>query len=143
MTKTTTNSACVINTSVSQENLSVYEESSSSDQETEMQGPGLQPSTSKAQFMPAMYMPYIEGPKMDWTVNDGMYHRFLKWKLKCENILHCELAMLPDSKKCKKVVAWSEDFGMDQYVSWCLSTNELNWDTIWSKYEDFLQAPSE
>ena len=31
-----------------------------------------------------MYMPYIEGPKMDWTVNDMVYHRFLKWKLKCE-----------------------------------------------------------
>ena len=25
---------------------------------------------------------YIEGPKMDWTVSDGLYHRFLKWKLK-------------------------------------------------------------
>ena len=29
--------------------------------------------------VPAMYMPYIEGPKMNWTVNDGLYHRFLKW----------------------------------------------------------------
>ena len=52
-------------------------------------------------------MPNIEGPKMDWTVNDGLYHRFLKWKLKCENILDCELAMLHESRKCKKVIAWS------------------------------------
>ena len=42
-----------------------------------------------------MYMPYIEGAKMDWMVNDVLYHRFLKWKLKCENILECELAALP------------------------------------------------
>ena len=35
----------------------------------------------------AMYMPYIEGPKMNWTVDDGLYHRFLKWQLKCETIL--------------------------------------------------------
>ena len=28
------------------------------------------------------FVPYIEGPKMDWTVNDGLYHRFLKWKRK-------------------------------------------------------------
>ena len=34
-----------------------------------------------------MYMPYIEGPKMDWTVNDALYHRYLKWKCKCKNIL--------------------------------------------------------
>ena len=25
-----------------------------------------------------MYMPYIEGPKMDWMVNNALYHRFLK-----------------------------------------------------------------
>ena len=43
-----------------------------------------------------MYMPYIEGPQMDWTVNDDLYHHFLKWHLKCENILECELAALPE-----------------------------------------------
>ena len=47
--------------------------------------------------------------------------------------------MLPKSKKCKKVVAWSGDFGMDQYVSRCLPADELNMDTIWSKYEDFCK----
>ena len=64
-----------------------------------------------------MFMPYIVAPKMDWTVNDSLYHGFLKWKLKCEIILDCELAMLLESIKCKKVIAWSGDFGMDQYVS--------------------------
>ena len=105
MTRTTKNSAYVINTSVSQENASVYQEFSISGQETEMQEASLQPSTSQTQYVPLMFMFYIEGPKMDWTVNDGLYHRFLKCKLKCENILHCELAMLPESKKCKKVIA--------------------------------------
>ena len=76
---------------------------------------------------------------MDWAVNDGLYHRFLKGKLKCENILDCELAMFPESKKCKKVIAWSGDFGMDQYVSWCLPMEDLCLDTIWSKYEDFCK----
>ena len=47
--------------------------------------------------------------------------------------------MLPESKKCKKVVSLSGDFGMDQYVSWCLSTDELNLDTIWSKYVEFCK----
>ena len=63
-----------------------------------------------------MFMPYIDSPMMDWTVNDGLYHRFLKWNLKCENILECELAMLPERRQCKKVIAWSGDFGIDQYV---------------------------
>ena len=52
-----------------------------------------------------MFMPYIEGPKMDWTVNDLLYHRILESKLKYENILDYELATLPKSKKCKKVIA--------------------------------------
>ena len=52
-----------------------------------------------------IYMPYIEVPKMDWTVNDALYHRFLKWKFKCKNILECELAALPECQKCKKVIA--------------------------------------
>ena len=101
-----------------------------------------QPSTSQAQFVPAMYMPYIEGPKMNWTVNDGLYHRFLKWKLKCENILDCQPGMLPDSKKCKNVIHGVVTFGMDQYASWCLPVDKLNLDTIWSKYEELckLQA---
>ena len=51
-------------------------------------------------------------------VNSGLYHRFLKWKLKCKNILESELAILSERRKCKMVVVWSGDFGLDQYVSW-------------------------
>ena len=73
-----------------------------------------QPSISKkAQEMSNMYIPYIEGPSMEWTVNDNLYNGFLKWKLKCDNILECELAMLSEERKCKKIVAWSGDFGLD------------------------------
>ena len=72
-------------------------------------------------------------------MNDSLYYRFLKWKLKRENILDCELAMLPASKKCKKVIAWSGDFGMDQYVSWCLPREDLSLDVIWAKFEDFYK----
>ena len=38
----------------------------------------FQPQPSSTQVMPSMYMPYIEGPTMEWTVNDGLYNRFLK-----------------------------------------------------------------
>ena len=87
-------------------------------------------------------MPYIEGPEMDWTVNHGLYNRFLKWCLKCENILECELAALPKCQKCKEVIAWSGDFGMDQYVSWSLPSEELALDTIWGNFEEFCKPQS-
>ena len=95
---------------------------------------------TKPQILPNMFMPYIEGPHMDWTVNDGLYHRFLKWRLKCENILECKLATLPECQKCKKVVAWRRDFGMDQYVSWYLSKEDLSLDTIWECFEEFCKT---
>ena len=31
----------------------------------------------RLKFAPNMFMPYMEGPKMDWTMNDGLYYRFL------------------------------------------------------------------
>ena len=110
-----------------QDESSAHEESPSSDQE---QDPEVFFQQSKVQDLPNMFMPYIEGPKMDWTVNDGLYHRFLKWHLRCESILGCELAVLPEKRQCKKVIAWTVDFGMDQYVSWSLSSEELTLDTI-------------
>ena len=87
--------------------------------------------------VPTMFMPYIEGPKMNWTVDDGLYHRFLKWHLKCETILDCELANLPAKQRCQKVIAWSGDFGMDLYVSRSIPKEELMLDAIWTKFEEF------
>ena len=116
-------------------------DTASSDQEIDQEPDSevsFHPSRTQ-QAIPTMSMPYIEGPKMDWTVNDALYHRFLKWCLKCENILECDLAALPEQEKCKKVIAWSGDFGMDQYVSWDLSSEDLNLDTIWRKYEEFCK----
>ena len=105
----------------------------------------LQPSTSQErqpQPSAGIYMPYIEGPHMDWTVNDGLYHRFLKWHLKCENILECKLMALPECQQCKKVIACSRDCRMDQYMSWNLSSDELTLEIIWGKYEDNCKPQS-
>ena len=74
---------------------------------------------------------------MNWMVDDVLYHRFLKWHLKCKTILDCELANLPAKQKCQKVIAWSGDFGMDLYVSWSIPKEELTLDAIWAKFEEF------
>ena len=76
---------------------------------------------------------------MDWTVNDDLYYKYLKWRLKCESILGCELAMLAERRKCKKVIAWSRQFGTDQYVSCNLTNAELTLDAIWEHFEEFCK----
>ena len=116
MPRTTTNSACG-NNNLSQDETKVpssQKDISSSDQEPDPEV-SFHPSRAQ-QIIPNMFMPYIEGPKMDWTIIDGLYHRFLKQFLKCENILECELAALPEWQKCKRVIACRGNFGMDQYV---------------------------
>ena len=143
MPKATKSSAQVEAQASSQQeaNETSQEELTSSDQETD-QEVTFNPHRQQPQVVPSMFMPYIEGPKIDWMVNDGLYHRFLKWHLKCENILECELAALPERQQCKKVIAWSGDFGMDQYLSWGLPTNQLTLEIIWGKFEDFCKPQS-
>ena len=90
-------------------------------------------------LQPVAFIPYIKGPKMNCTVNDSLYNRFIKWKIKCDKILECELVMLSKSRKCKKVVAWLGDFGIDQYVSWDLPPEEVCLEVIWKKFEEFCK----
>ena len=54
--------------------VSILSHKSSSDDEVVLQNPQFKPSTSQMQAMQQMYMPNIEGPKMDWTVNDSLYN---------------------------------------------------------------------
>ena len=95
--------------------------------------------SASLQMQMHQFVPYIEGPKMDWTVNDGLYHRFLKWKLKCENILDCELATLSETRQCKKLISWSGDDGMDLVVSWGLTDGDITLETLWNKFEEFCK----
>ena len=92
--------------------------------------------------IPTMFMPYIEGPKMNWTMDDGLYHRFLKCWLKCKTILDCELANLPAKQRCQKVIAWLGDFGIDLYVSWSIPKEELTLEAIWARFEEFSKHQS-
>ena len=82
------------------ENAATQAESSNSDQDPDPEvsfHPAVHPPST-----PNMFMPYIEGPKMNWTVDDGLYHRFLKWRLKCETILDCELATYLSNRNVKR-----------------------------------------
>ena len=68
-------------------------------------------------------MPYIEVPNMEWTVNGGLYHRFLKWHLKCENILGCELCNVTREKamqegNCMEGWFWHGPVCFQELVQW-------------------------
>ena len=60
----------------------------------------------------------------------------------CENILDCQLAILQENAKCKQVIQWSGDAGLDMYISWNLHQEEITLQTIWSKFEYFCKPRS-
>ena len=47
-----------------------------------------------------------------------------------------------EARKCKKVVVWSGDFGLDQYISWNLSSEELTLEVLWEKFDEFCKPQS-
>ena len=42
-------------------------------------------------------------------------------------------------ENAKKIVAWSGDFGLDQYISWNFSSEDLTLEVIWKKFEEFFK----
>ena len=50
--------------------------------------------------------------------------------------------MLPETRKSKKVVAWSGNFGLDQYISWNISREKLTLEVLWEVFEEFCKPQS-
>ena len=71
---------------------SSHEESASSDCESDSEI-SFHPSRPQVTnpVRQQMFMSYIEGPKVDWTVNDSLYHCFFKWKLSVKIYLNVNL----------------------------------------------------
>ena len=47
---------------------------------------------------------YIDGPKMDWSMDDGLYSYFQDWKLEYELILDGELSEIADPQKVNTLI---------------------------------------
>ena len=55
---------------------------------------------------------YIDGLKMDWSMDNGLYSRFQDWKLECELILDSELAEIAEPQKVNTLIQWAGSFGL-------------------------------
>ena len=55
---------------------------------------------------------YIDGPKMDWSMGDGLYSRFQDWKLECELILDGELTEIVEPQKVNTLIRWAGSLGL-------------------------------
>ena len=82
------------------------------------------------------HVQYITGPECNWTCDDGLYHWFQTWKIKCGFILNGDLESLAEECKCKTLLWWSGDTGLEQYQSWGIADKDLTLQTIWDKFEE-------
>ena len=55
---------------------------------------------------------YIDGPKMDWSMDDGLYSCFQDWKLECELILDGELTEIAELWKVNTFIRWAGSFAL-------------------------------
>ena len=58
---------------------------------------------AQTQILPNMFKPCIEGPHMDWTVNDGLYHCFLSGGSKVKAFLNVILQHSHNVKNARKL----------------------------------------
>ena len=69
--------------------------------------------------------PFIQGPSMDWTMDDGLYSHFQTWKISCNLILDSELCELSEVRK-KEPSQLTLNFIWGEYESYCKpQSNEL------------------
>ena len=83
----------------------------------------------------ASAIPFIEGPKMDWTKNDTLLERFHWWKKHCLRILNGELQAAPESSKCNTLLRWSGVEGMKKIEGTKVPEKEYTLDFIWQEWE--------
>ena len=86
--------------------------------------------------------PFIQGPSMDWTMDDGLYSHFQTWKISCNLIMDSELCELLEVRKINTLLCWSRDFGIKKLKSWQKEPSQLMLNFIWGEYESYCKPQS-
>ena len=68
------------------------------------------------------------GPVMDWTKDNRIYERYLRWKSRVDDIFSSVLADKSENEKCGYVRLWMGDEGYPYIEKW-KATNELDFST--------------
>ena len=68
---------------------------------------------------------FIQGPSMDWAMDDGLYSHFQTWKISCNLIMDSELCELSEVRKINTLLHWSSDFGIKKLKPWQKEPSQL------------------
>ena len=85
---------------------------------------------------------YIDGPKMDWSMDDGLYSCFQDWKLECELILDGELVEIAEPRKVNTLIRWAGSFGLKNLKVWQKDKTNFTLTFIWNEFETYCKPHS-
>ena len=77
---------------------------------------------------------------MDWTPGPDLLTRFKRFRQKCELLLDGPLKSRDSTQKCKYVLLWSGDYGLDLFNTWALTEEQQkNLKEYWTRFEDHVK----
>ena len=85
---------------------------------------------------------YIDGPKMDWSMDDGLHSCFQDWKLECELNLHGELTEIVEPRKVNTLICWAGSFSLKNLKVWQKDKTNLTLSFIWKEFESYCKLHS-
>ena len=86
----------------------------------------------------------FEPPKIDWTSSGpDLELRFKRFRQKCEMLLDGPLKQRTEEQKCKYLLLWTGDYGLDLFNTWTLSEEEKNkLAEYWKRFEEHVKPQS-
>ena len=85
----------------------------------------------------------FELPKIDWTPGPDLAQRLKRFKQKCELLFDGPLKPRTDEQKCKYLLLWAGDHGLDLYNTWNLSEEQQkSLEEYWKRLEEHVKPQS-
>ena len=85
----------------------------------------------------------FESPKIDWTPGPDLPQRFKRFRQKCELLFNGPLKARTNEQRCRYVLLWTGDYGLDLLNTRNLSSEEQNkLDEYWTRFEEHVKPQS-
>ncbi|EDO26620.1 predicted protein, partial [Nematostella vectensis] len=85
----------------------------------------------------------FETPKIDWTKSLDIEMKFKRFRQKCELLFDGPLKQRSEEQKCRYLLFWTGDYGLDLFNTWNLSTEQANkLAEYWKRFEEHVKPQS-
>ena len=80
---------------------------------------------------------------IDWSMDEKLYNRFKIWKQRCELLFTGPMGKIDEEVKCKNLLYWSGERGIELFSSWDLSAEQQKkLDNYWERFENCVKPHS-